>query len=168
MDETVMLSDYCLPVSRLSTGETLMNVPESSFLKDSAKSSIQLRNEDHLVFQESPSCSRNLCPIAGGSSMGASTPSVVLHQIQGFHPRVMELTSPDLFKHPFIFEGKCVPLTQYRFKNITQMTALWYISSQCFVYLRSRTEAHTGQHGEIETGRQKMWALTRTCLLGAI
>ena len=104
-------------------------------------------------------------PIAGGSSMGAS---VVLHQIQGFHPRVMELTAPDLFEHPFIFQGKCAPLTQYRFKNITQMTALWYISSQCFVYLRSGAEDHTGKHEEIETGRQRMGALTRTCLLGAI
>lgn len=59
MDETVMLSDYCLPVSRLSTGETLMNVPESSFLKDSAKSSSQLRKvppavEIYVPLQEVP------------------------------------------------------------------------------------------------------------------
>ena len=59
MDETVVSSNYCPPGSRLSTGETLINVPESSFLKDSAKSSSQLRNEGHLVFQESPSCSKN-------------------------------------------------------------------------------------------------------------
>ena len=60
MDKTVALSDYCPPVSMMSSkDEALMNVPKSSFLKDPAKSSGQLRNDEHLVFQESPSYGRN-------------------------------------------------------------------------------------------------------------
>lgn len=58
-----VLSDCCPPVSTLNgDDEALTNIPESSFLKetlDPTESSHQLRNKEHLGFQESPSYGKN-------------------------------------------------------------------------------------------------------------